>query len=521
MLLKIEDVITNKSGFYFKGNNLLESNPDLFFLIENHCKKMNNLTVREMVYLYYNKINEQPICKTCSNPTHIKNSFNKGFSKYCTVACMNRNYDRKENIKNQFLKIHNVESHNQLESIKKQKIKTLQSNFGVDNPMQSDVVKNKFKKLLVNKYGVSNPMHISNVINNKKKNIIALSEKNIKRTLSRIPNNYLVIEKKYLDNWVIAHNDHNFEINSNLLCSRLGLEKEICTVCNPINSKSSIHLEISEFLKSIDVSFSENNRVQIKPLEIDFYLSEYNLGIELNGLFWHSDVYKNDNYHLNKTIIANNKNIKLLHIFEDEWINNKLIIMSMIKNKVGLIKNKIYARKCYIKEITSKESNNFLEKNHLQGSINSSIKLGLFNNDQLVSVMTFGKKRKVLGSISKIDSFELYRFCNKLDLIVVGGASKLLKFFIKNYNPKEILTYANKRYSNGDIYEKLNFSYISDTKPNYWYVRGNKRLHRYNFRKDILIKSGYNKNDTEKNIMKENGYLRIYDCGSMKFTMNL
>jgi hypothetical protein len=131
--------------------------------------------------------------------------------------------------------------------------------------------------------------------------------------------------------------------------------------------------------------------------------------------------------------------------------------------------------------------------------------------------MTFGELRKSLGNSKKEGSFELLRFCNKLNTNVVGGASKLLKHFENNFEYEEIISYADRRWSNGDLYEKLDFTFISKTRPNYFYVRLDKREPRFKYRKDILVKEGYDKTKTEKEIMKERGYNRIYDCGSLKF----
>ena len=141
----------------------------------------------------------------------------------------------------------------------------------------------------------------------------------------------------------------------------------------------------------------------------------------------------------------------------------------------------------------------------------------MYYNDELVSLMTFGNLRKNLNQKNEENVYELLRFCNKLDTNVVGGADKQLKYFIKTYNPNQIISYADRRWSQGNLYEKLNFKFIHNTKPNYFYVIKNKRENRFNHRKDILVKQGYDKNKSEHEIMKERGIYRIYDCGSKKY----
>jgi hypothetical protein len=113
------------------------------------------------------------------------------------------------------------------------------------------------------------------------------------------------------------------------------------------------------------------------------------------------------------------------------------------------------------------------------------------------------------------------RFCNKLNTNVIGGASKLLKHFTRNYNPKEIISYADRRWSTGKLYDVLGFNFKHNSTPNYFYVVNDKREHRFKYRKDILVKQGYDKNLTEKQIMKNRNIYRIYDCGTITYFLNL
>ena len=131
--------------------------------------------------------------------------------------------------------------------------------------------------------------------------------------------------------------------------------------------------------------------------------------------------------------------------------------------------------------------------------------------------MTFGKQRKNMGNKSEENTYELLRFCNKLNTSVIGGASKLFKYFIDNYKPEEIITYADRSWSQGNLYRKLGFDFIYETQPNYYYVVDGIRKNRFNFRKDILIKDGFDPNKTEREIMLERKIYRIYDSGQLKF----
>ena len=136
--------------------------------------------------------------------------------------------------------------------------------------------------------------------------------------------------------------------------------------------------------------------------------------------------------------------------------------------------------------------------------------------------MTFGKLKNKMNLKSKNDNkYEMLRFCNKLNTSVIGGASKLFKYFTKNYNPINIISYTDRSYYNGKVYELLGFNIKNITKPNYYYILNRKKYNNYNFRKNILIKEGYNKNKSEHEIMLERKIYRIYNSGNYKFTFNL
>lgn len=292
-----------------------------------------------------------------------------------------------------------------------------------------------------------------------------------------------------------------------------------CPMCYAESSVSKEEIELRDFVKELCNNAIFNTRNVIPPLELDIVDDTNKIAIEYDGLYWHSDEKVTDyKYHLNKTTLCRQNGYRLIHIFEDEWLNKTEIVKSRLENIFGKTPNKIGARKCKISEISQKEAKEFLNNNHIQGNVNSSIRYGLFYKGELVSVMTFGKLRKNLGSTSEDGSYELVRFCNKLHCNIIGGASKLLKHFIKEFNPKRIISYADKRWSNGEMYVKLGFEHLRDSKPSYFYtLHGKTRENRFKYRKDILVSEGYDKNKSESQIMKERGYSRIYDCGCMVF----
>jgi len=291
------------------------------------------------------------------------------------------------------------------------------------------------------------------------------------------------------------------------------LSKHGCPNCS--SSVSNIEKEINQFLLSCGVQTITSSLSIIPPYQIDIFIPSHNLAIEFNGLYWHSENKVGKNYHLNKTQICEQNNIRLIHIFEDEWLFKKEIIKSKLKNLLGLTLDRVFARKCVIKDVDPQTSCHFLNTHHLQGKINSKINLGLYYNQELISLMTFTKPR--LGIGSHHSGYELSRFCNKTDTIVVGGADKLINHFIKKYHPNQIISYADRRWSRGDLYRKLGFTQTNINKPNYWYIIGKKRVHRMNFRKEKLKKEGFDIKLTEKQIMVSRNIERIYDCGTIVF----
>jgi hypothetical protein len=299
-----------------------------------------------------------------------------------------------------------------------------------------------------------------------------------------------------------------------------------CPKCSFKDHESKTEKELLKFIKNnYDKKIISSDRQILNGKELDIYLPKDKIAFEFNGLYWHSETMgKGKKYHLNKTKKCSKQNIQLIHVFEDEWNNNKKLVKNKILHLLNLNDSpSIYARKCYIKEISAKIKGEFLDKYHIQGKDRSNIKLGLYskNNNKLVAVMTFSKLRKALGQSHKKNHWELSRYATNYNYIVPGGFSKLFKYFIRNYDYKEIITYADRRWSNGNVYNKSNFKLDHISEPNYWYVKsGNIRKHRFNFRKGILedkFPNIYDDEKTEKEIMEETKYNRIWDCGNYVF----
>lgn len=270
--------------------------------------------------------------------------------------------------------------------------------------------------------------------------------------------------------------------------------------------------EIYNFCNLYFNDIVKNDRSVISPKELDIYIPSRNVAIEFNGLHYHNELFVDKDYHLNKTIECENKNVRLIHIFEDEWLYKKDICKSIILSSCGIYERKIFARKCEIKELTTEEYRNFLNKNHLQGYTMSKYKIGLFYNNELVQCIGIGSSRFTKNEI------ELVRLCTKLNTQVIGGFSKLINYVCNTYNIKEIISYVDRRVFNGCGYKGANFEVIGYSKPSYQITKGLERFNRMTFQKKNLQKilKQYDESLTEHQNCLNNQYYRIYDCGTIK-----
>lgn len=318
-----------------------------------------------------------------------------------------------------------------------------------------------------------------------------------------------------------------------------GYIKYTCSICGAENSQlayshenlgntcafckgSRQEREINDFLQNtLGVNFIKNDRKILDGQELDFFLPDYNVAIEHNGTFFHSEIAgeKDRFYHIDKTNNCLKQNIKLIHIFEDEWKFKSDICKSIISHKLGKTARRIYARQCIIKEIEHDVKNEFLHYNHIQGEDQSRFKYGLYHNDELVSVMTFSVPR-----YNNAIQWELSRFCNKQNIAVIGGASKLLSHFKKEHTPSSIVSYADRRWSDGGIYHSLDFKLEhKNYRPQYYYLNKSNYLvreHRSNYTKQkIAIKYPEINQEglQEWDIMQSLNYDRIWDSGVMTF----
>jgi len=516
-----------------------------------------------------------PKCQYCNKPVKRLNAKHTDFQKFCSETCLQK--AKREKIEQTMIERYGVPYLLQDEQFKKQFSENLKAKFGVEWFSKSDEWYEKTKQTMIErygdwnlnaqrqqieqtwlaKYGVDNPLKSPIVKQKQRQTMIErygeitnllLPENQQKALTKRLSNLY---KNSHLWNdkttWAQFFDENGiFDVEkcveffgiTHLPIIRKKL-KEFGWV-NVLMSNSNHFLQ-TEFVMKIREFYDGEIQVDVHDLiddfEIDIYIPEHKLAIEVDGLMYHSigkSKYEKFNNVNNlaferkraklKQAKCEAKGIQLLRVFENEiYDENKLNIwLNMIKVKLGLASKVIPARKCKLVQIPVEIERQFLNKNHLQGYISSKIAFGLLYENELVAVMSFSDIRFKRKGLANKKGYELLRYAIKDDYVVVGGAGKLLKHFERLMKPEYIISYANRRWSKGDLYEKLGFKFIGVTKSNYWYFNPsgkpkNRSLkNRIYFQKHKLknLLPNFDKNLSEMANMFNNGYRVIFDNGN-------
>jgi predicted nucleic acid-binding Zn ribbon protein len=397
---------------------------------------------------------------------------------------------------------------------------TLQDNYGVINPSQLPDHFDKCKQTLITNYGVDSFFKSEEWTNTCKDRRIRKIESQTNQLIELLDISPPDID--IADSYTFPNQRIRFKCktcnNEEVLPSetfkwRFRQFQTPCGTCSHISSGSSAaEHQVCEFVRSItDCEVIANSRTIIPPKELDIYIPELAIAIEYCGLYWHNDNKVDKKYHYNKWKQCADLGITLITIFEDEWINKQHIVKDRLRYKLNTAKIKLFGRKCDIQPITSAVAKEFVQSHHIQGYVNASHCYGLFHETHLVAVMTFAR-----GNASKGGSkdWELSRYCVKAGYSIAGAANKLFKQFVKDTSPSTVFTFSDLRWNTGAVYETMGFIFDKHTGLNYWYIKGNTRIHRYQLRKTnsdpIHI--------SESILRKSEGWLRIWDCGNYKYT---
>ncbi len=403
--------------------------------------------------------------------------------------------------------------------VRQKAFNTMLERYGVKYPYEHNEFLEKAKRTWMSRYNVDNPNKSDQVLLHRKHQ--KLGQINADNPFNHIRVLDIVDRQKYEISCSVCGG-----INicySIIFNARVSNMVDPCVKCNPIqDTTSEKHMAIAEYLKSLGISTHNNVRgFLIKSRELDIYSYDHNIGIEFNVLYWHSNNFKDDDDHVLKTDECESKNIHLIHIWEDQWDEKSDIVKGRLKSLFGISDIRYNARSLDVREVSSSEARAFLDSHHIQGAVNSSVRLGLYHGDELISLMTFGKLRKIMGRNDSPGCWEMLRFCSISGVIVRGGASKLLTAFKRLYPDwKMIISYADRSWSNGNLYEKLGFQYMGNTGPNTWFIENGRRIHRFRYTKKRLIAMGGDPTKTSREIATELGLTWICDSGSRRYILH-
>jgi len=360
---------------------------------------------------------------------------------------------RAESSQNMIFEKYGVVNVFQSEIIKEKLKQTNLEKYGVESATQNNEIKNKIKNTMLKKYGFEYPKQTNKIIQT------YFQDENTARE-------YIITNFKDMKATEIAKKIDISYVQLLRYLRRYNLHEYI----DFKPSSSQYEDIIIEYLKTLGITnIEQHNKTILKNKEIDIYLPDYKLGIEINGNYWHSDIFKDKKYHLNKSLEAQEQGIHLVHLYEYELTDpiqlNK--IKSILTIFTGNVTNKIYARKCTIKEITNKEAKPFNDMNHIQNHRNAQITYGLYYEDKLVQLMSFSKHSKY--------EWEIIRGCPGSNNVVIGGVSKLFNHFIKEKNPNTVFSYCDFNKFDGHGYEALGMDFIGYTGPDKSWLFDNKR----------------------------------------------
>lgn len=475
-------------------------------------KYIDSNSISEMIYRYFNNIDEIPVCNVCGNKNKFIN-FSKGYTKHCSYKCTQNDKKVRDKYKEscakkygdyfykQFneagkltkLNRYNDENYNNVEKLKK----TCLERYGVENPMQNKDIQNKSKQTCLEKYGteyVLSSDYFSNLryecIEKSKQTCLerygvesVMQNKDIKEKVSK------TCIKKYGVQWNCmreqAHNSRNFNSKPNEYFANILKENNILFSREFACGKYTYDFKIDDTL--IEINPSATHNINFNPFSKDKIISK--------------------NYHKEKSLNALKNGYRCIHIFDWDDIDK---IISLFKKD----KKRIFARKCILKKVNKKEVKKFLNINHLQSYCKGqSICLGLYFDSELVQIMTFGKPR-----YNKNYQYELLRLCTKNDCYVIGGVKRLFKYFITEYNPNSIISYCDTSKFTGKVYSEIGFIKEKISSPScHWYNLKTKQ----HINNTLLLKLGFDKifgTDFGKGVdneelMLKNNFIQIYDCG--------
>lgn len=465
----------------------------------------------ERLYCIVHNLSSSPLCQVCTTQPAMFSSYARGYLRVCSRTCTNRDPERSRRI---------AQNHDYVAATQKAR-HTNQQRYGVSWTTQSSTMKQKSRDTKLQRYGSSTYTNLQQAqqTNQQRYGVLWTTQSpHIKEKMEATKTR----RRPELRNpeWLRQQNTtksitqiaQELGVTYRAVYLRFQHYQIPMTFFRPTYNQQQ--RELVDFIQSLGVDrIVINDRTQIAPKELDLYLPEYQLAIEYNGLYWHSE---DPQRHLEKHELCRAKNIRLIQIWDSEWLTKRPIVESILRSV--LHKNQsIYARTCIIRPLSSEEYRHFLEHHHLQGSVASSIRYGLFHKQQLVSVIGCGSSR-----FNRNYDYELHRFCTHTDYTIVGGFSKLFKHVIQTHSIRSLISYCDRRIFTGMVYAHNGFSHLHTTPPGYFYHKNGVIQSRHTFQKHKLaaILDQFDPNLSEHENCTKHGWLRVWDCGQDVFVYN-
>lgn len=500
-------------------NTLKVKNPKLYKQLMDIDWLPLDASYSERNWCLNHNITSQPLCKICGKPTHYIQGY--GYTQTCCEVC---DYKLKSTIlQNKTQEEWDIITTKRNETItpiikeqaKLKRIQTCLQKYNGNAPACDKNIQEKMKQTCIQRYGVDNIFKNSEYIKQKTlekygidnifKNSVYIKQKQIDKFGCVISQKHLPLstieiindKTKFID-YIKTHNI----LSISELCDKLSIS-DFCALKyvklynqTQLINRNISHYEddITNWLKSFGLNVINNKRILNKK-EIDIFLPDYNIGIEFNGNYWHSQIFRDPNYHQQKSLLAKQHNIFLYHIFEYEWLVKQDKIKQHLCNLLKLNLKQIYANECKIDIIDKDICDSFLNKYDLNDKDDSEIKLGLFYENNLIMVMTFNKFKD-----NKLYNWELLKICTKPGLNIIDGELILFQYFIQQFNPHSIIAYCDFSKNNGNKFNLLNFKYVGLTTPNYVLCNNMRIINEKNLVKNIEINNQI--------------FYKIYDCGN-------
>lgn len=560
MLSTLIDYGYVKKGWYTNvASKMIGKNPEL---LDELIKYTNFLdaesTILMRLFCVVNNITEKPTCY-CGNQLGITR---RKLRKYCCRDCKESCPTLKQQTKDTCVQKYGVEYATQAESTIAKKKSTFITKYGVDVAAKAQVVKDKAASNNMAKYGVKSTAQVPEFIEKRKQtnldryglvnatqNPDSINKRirtNIARYGSATPLGSDIVRAKIKQtnidrygypnntcrhitqhNMVLSHDKdwlteqhHTHKLSQTQIAHQLGVDPSIISARFKLYNIPVKHYftsigeqQICELLDMHKISYIQSDRSTIAPYELDILIPDHNLAIEYCGLYWHSDIHDriDRNYHERKYQACKEQGIQLITVFEDEWVNRTPQVTNKIMNLCGIGNHcRVYARKCNIIEVPNNIKRSFFNDNHIQGNGPGSITYGLEIDGSVVACMTFIKQAG--------NQYCLNRYATSKQ--VPGGFSKLLTHFERNNDWDTIVSFADLRWSDGGLYHTNGFTLDSILRPDYSYSPdGRTREHKFNYRHANLPNKldQYDPELSETQNCDNNGILRIWDCGKLRF----